>query len=55
MLFFKLDKDLWPSLKAFVLFLDRLPDYPRTSLHDLEVDEYCLEELRGITDGKGEN
>jgi len=55
MLFFKLDKDLWPSLKAFVLFLDRLPDYPRTSLHELEVDEYCLEELRGITDGKGEN
>jgi hypothetical protein len=55
MLFFKLDEDLWPSLKAFVLFLDRLPDYPRTSLHDLEVDEYCLEELRGITDGKGEN
>ena len=55
MLFFKLDEDLWPSLKAFVLFLDRLPDYPRTSLHELEVDEYCLEELRGITDGKGEN
>jgi len=55
MLFFKLDEGLWPSLKAFVLFLDRLPDYPRTSLHDLEVDEYCLEELRGITDGKGEN
>ena len=55
MLFFKLDEDLWPALKAFVLILNRLPDYPRTAIHDLEVDEYCLNELRGITDGKGED
>ena len=55
MLFFKLDEDLWPSLKAFVLILNRLPDYPRTVIHDLEIDEYCLNELRGITDGKGED
>jgi hypothetical protein len=55
MLFFKLDEDLWPSLKAFVLILNRLPDYPRTAIHDLEIDEYCLNELRGITDGKGED
>ena len=55
MLFFKLDKDLWPSLKAFVLILNRLPDYPRTAIHDLDIDEYCLNELRGITDGKGED
>ena len=55
MLFFKLDEDLWPALKAFVLILNRLPDYPRTAIHDLEIDEYCLNELRGITDGKGED
>ena len=55
MLFFKLDKDLWPSCKAFVLFLDRLPDYPKNQLHDLEVDEFCLEELRRISDGQKED
>lgn len=55
MLFFKLDKDLWPSCKAFVLFLDRLPDYPKNQLHDLEVDKFCLEELRRISDGSKED
>jgi hypothetical protein len=55
MLFFKLDKDLWPALKTFIIFLNRFPEYPRTSFHDIEVDQHCLEELERITDGKGEN
>ena len=55
MLFFKLDKDLWPSLIAFIMFLDRLPDYPKTPVHDMEVDEYCLEELRRISDAQKED
>ena len=38
--------------RYFVLFLDRLPDYPKNQLHDLEVDEFCLEELRRISDGQ---
>ena len=55
MLFFKLDKDLWPALKTFIIFLNRFPEYPRTSFHDIEVDQHCLEELERITDGKGED
>jgi len=55
MLFYKLDKDLWPALKTFIIFLNRFPEYPRTSFHDIEVDQYCLEELERITDGKGED
>ena len=55
MLFYKLDKDLWPALKTFIIFLNRFPKYPRTSFHDIEVDQHCLEELERITDGKGEN
>ncbi len=55
MLFYKLDKDLWPSLKTFIIFLNRFPEYPRTSFHDIEVDQHCLEELERITDGKGED
>ena len=46
MLFFKIDeKDLWSSLKTFVVFLDKLPDYPHTYIHDLEIDDNCLREL----------
>ena len=55
MLFFKLDKDLYFLVDTFVLFLDRLPDYPKNQLHDLEVDEFCLEELRRISDGQKED
>ena len=55
MLFYKLDKDLWPSLKTFIIFLNRFPEYPRTSFHDIGVDQHCLEELERITDGKGED
>ena len=46
MLFFKIDEqDLWSCLKTFVIFLDKLPDYPHTYIHDLKVDDNCLREL----------
>ena len=53
MLFFKIDKDLWDVVKTFVVFLDRLPEYPHTYIHDIELDSICLQELQGISDGKG--
>ena len=51
MLFFKIDKELWPYVKSFVLFLDRLPEYPKTYIHSLEADEHCIKELNRISDG----
>ena len=29
MLFFKIEKDLWSVMKTFVIFLDKLPEYPK--------------------------
>ena len=55
MLFFKIDKELWPILKSFIIFLNRLPEYPKTGLHDIQVDLYCLGELYKIYNGKEEN
>ena len=52
MLFFKIDRELWPCIKSFVIFLDRLPEYPRTYVHDLEPDETCIRELERISDGQ---
>ena len=52
MLFFKIDRELWPCIKSFVIFLDRLPEYPRTYIHDLEPDETCIRELERISDGQ---
>ena len=46
MLFFKIDEqELWSCLKTFVVFLDKLPDYPHTYIHDLTIDENCMENL----------
>jgi len=55
MLFYKIDQNLWPSIKAFIVFLDKLPDHPKTKLHDIDMDEVCLKELERISNGKTEN
>jgi hypothetical protein len=52
MLFFKIERDLWPFLKSFVVFLNKLPEYPKSSIHNVEIDESCLSELNKIYDGK---
>ena len=48
MLFFKIEEDLWPSMKTFVMFLGKLPEYPHTTIHDIQPDLYCLQELYKI-------
>ncbi len=55
MLFYKMEKELWPSLKSFIIFLNRLPEYPKSGIHDIQVDLYCLQELNKIYNGKEKN
>jgi len=54
MLFFKIEEELWSVMKTFILFLNRLPDYPKCYLHDIKVDLNCWKELQKIykQDGK---
>jgi hypothetical protein len=49
MLFFKIDNDLWPYMKTFVVFLNKLPEYPRGYIHDIPIDIFCAQELEKIT------
>jgi hypothetical protein len=51
MLFYKIDKNLWECIKTFVIFLDKLPDHPRSYIHEIELDQNCLDALNGITNG----
>jgi hypothetical protein len=55
MLFFKIEKDLWSCIKSFIIFLNRLPEYPKSGVHDIQVDLSCLEELYKIYNGKEED
>ena len=53
MLFFKIEEELWPAMKTFVMFLGKLPSYPQTTLHDVQPDLYCLQELYKIYNSDG--
>ena len=48
MLFHKIEDDLWPSMKTFIMFLGKLPDYPKSGIHNIQPDLYCLQELYKI-------
>ena len=45
MLFFKIDEDMWGTMKSFLVFLNRLPDYPKCYIHDIPIDKKCLQIL----------
>ena len=48
LLFYNLEQELWPSLKSFLLYLNRIPEYPKCYIHDIPVDLDCLKELQKI-------
>ena len=48
LLFYNLEKDLWPYIKSFLLFLKRLPEYPHTEINDIEEDPVCLSQLQEV-------
>ena len=52
MLFFKIERELWPSMKSFIMFLGRFPEYAHSEIHDIQVDMNCLSELYKIYNGK---
>ena len=52
MLFFKIEEELWSVMKTFVVFLDKLPEYPDCFIHDVVIDDYCLSQLASIQNGK---
>ena len=52
MLFFKIEKELWSCIKSFVIFLGKLPEYPKSDIHNIQVDLNCLEELYKIYNEK---
>jgi len=52
MLFYKIEEDLWSATKTFIIFLGKLPEFPKCYIHDVQVDLHCLTELYKIYNGK---
>jgi len=48
LLFYNLEEELWPSIKSFLIFLNRIPEYPKTVVDDINADENCLEQLNAL-------
>lgn len=48
MLFFKIDSIYWPYLKSFIVYLNRIPEFPRTEIHNIQEDINILKDLKGI-------
>ena len=48
MLFYKIDPDHWSYLKSFCEYLDRIPEYPQTTFHDIPGDSRIGRILNGI-------
>ena len=48
LLFFNLERDLWSSIKSFLIFLNKLPEFPRSEIDNIELDQYCLDQLENI-------
>tara|TARA_B100001094_G_scaffold117857_1_gene113659 strand:+ start:586 stop:957 length:372 start_codon:yes stop_codon:yes gene_type:complete len=48
LLFYNLEEDLWPSIKSFLVFLDRIPEYPKTKINEIDVDQECLIKLQSV-------
>jgi hypothetical protein len=45
LLFYNLERELWPSIKSFLLFLNRIPEYPKSFINEIKEDVYCLNVL----------
>jgi len=48
LLFYNLEQDLWPAIKSFLIYLERIPQYPKTLIHDIDEDQNCLKELKAV-------
>ena len=48
LLFYNLEEDLWPSIKSFLMFLKRVPEYPKSHIHSISEDNYCIKELNRV-------
>ena len=48
LLFYNLEQELWPCIKSFLLFLKRVPEYPKSHIHGIPEDQICVAELKSI-------
>ena len=48
LLFYNLEEDLRPAIKSFLIFLNRIPEYPKSHIHGIPEDQTCIDELNSV-------
>jgi len=48
LLFFKIEKEYWSLIKTFLVFLNRIPDYPKSGLDNIPIHDECNRILNTI-------
>ena len=48
LLFYNLEEDLWPAIKSVLMFLRRIPEYPKSHIHGIPEDQTCIDELNSV-------
>jgi hypothetical protein len=48
LLFYNLEKELLPYIKSFLIFLNRIPEFPKSELDNIDTDIECLSQLQSI-------
>jgi hypothetical protein len=48
LLFYRIDSELWNILKTFIVYLDRLPEYPISYIHKIPIDCGCMDILENL-------
>ena len=48
LLFYNLDESHWSTIKSFLIFFNRLPEFPKTFINTIQEDQNCLSLLRTI-------
>jgi hypothetical protein len=41
-------EDVWPAIKSFLMFLRRIPEYPKSHIHGIPEDQTCIDELNSV-------
>jgi hypothetical protein len=55
MIFYKLEESLWSTAKTFIVFLNRLPTYPKCYIHDIKMDINALKIMQSLYNKNGKD
>ena len=44
----QIESEMCFQIKTFLVFLNRLPEYPKTNIHDIPIDYNCMNQIQKI-------